>query len=87
MYGRSLQVEGALVNVDASFLRLHNVPAGRALDLYGRLLGGTHRSAVAPTKRERRHASPLPPSASNMKSVQITCLLFCLVVGCAVYLS
>lgn len=67
------------MTVDANFLRLHGVPAGRALDLYGRLLGGTHRSAAAPTKRERRQASPLPPSASNMKSVPFAHLLCCVI--------
>lgn len=35
-----VQVESELKEVDAKFSRLHGVPAGRALDLYGRVVGG-----------------------------------------------
>ena len=52
--------------VDAKFSRLHGVPAGRALDLYGRVIGGptTPSPAAAPAARKqnsrtRGHASTL----------------------------
>ena len=34
-----VQVESELREVDAKFSRVHGVPAGRALDLYGRVVG------------------------------------------------
>lgn len=61
------QVEGALASVDDSFLRLHGVPAGRALDLYGRTLGGTRQAAAPQHRTRRRAAAAAHPSASTMK--------------------
>ena len=60
------QVENELKEVDAKFSRLHGVPAGRALDLYGRVIGGpvTASPEAAPAARKqgsrtRGHASAL----------------------------
>lgn len=60
-------MEGSLALVDASFLRLHGVPAGRALDLYGRTLGGALAAAPLPQRSRRRGGGNMHPSASSMK--------------------
>ncbi len=66
----ALQVETELREVDAKFSRLHGVPAGRALDLYGRVIGGptTQTPEAAPAARKqgsraRGHASTLKCAA------------------------
>ena len=61
------QVEAQLLAVDAQFLRLHGVPAGRALDLYGRTMGAGPAASGDERAAPRRAALALPPSASTLR--------------------
>ncbi len=63
------QVESQLLAVDDKFLRMHGVPAGQALDLYGRTLGASPAASPDAPRAARRPATNLPPSASSLRSV------------------
>ncbi len=63
------QVESQLLAVDDQFLRMHGVPAGQALDLYGRTLGASPAASPDAPRAARRPATNLPPSASSLRSV------------------
>ena len=59
-----LQVELELGEVDAKFSRLHGVPAGRALDLYGRVVGAPAGSKPDAIPLPRHHDVKHPSNAS-----------------------
>ena len=68
----SLQVEMELREVDAKFSRLHGVPAGRALDLYGRVTGPPVVPSPEAARTVRPHGARGKAGAANIK-----CALHC----------
>ena len=62
-----LQVETELREVDAKFSRLHGVPAGRALDLYGRVIGGPATASPETAPVARKQGSRTRGHASTVK--------------------
>jgi hypothetical protein len=62
-----LQVEAQLLATDDRFLRLHGVPAGRALDLFGRTLGAAEGDNSEAPRSGRHPVAKLPPSASALR--------------------
>ena len=65
------QVETELREVDAKFSRLHGVPAGRALDLYGRVIGGPATQTPEAAPAARKQGSRSRGHASTLKCVAI----------------
>lgn len=63
------QVEAQLLATDDKFLRLHGVPAGRALDLFGRTLGGVAAEMQEAPHSGRRQVATLPTSASALRYI------------------
>ena len=61
------QVENELKEVDAKFSRLHGVPAGRALDLYGRVVGGPTTASPEAAPAARKQGSRTRGHASTLK--------------------
>jgi hypothetical protein len=68
-------VEAQLLATDDRFLRLHGVPAGRALDLFGRTLGAAEGDNQDAPRSGRHPVAKLPPSASALRFAAAACIV------------
>lgn len=60
-------METELREVDAKFSRLHGVPAGRALDLYGRMVGAPMGLSPELIPPPRHHDVKSHPSGATIR--------------------
>ena len=66
-----MQVAGELRQVDAQFSRLHGVPAGRALDLYGRAVGGPVAPAPEDAAAARQPDTWIHAGSTHIRSATV----------------
>lgn len=71
-------MEAQLLATDDQFLRLHGVPAGRALDLFGRTLGAAEGDSQDAPRSGRHPVAKLPPSASALRCAAAASLVCCI---------